>query len=272
MTATTLDTPRDVAVAGARTRQPPAPIPFRRVAAVELRKMFDTRSGTWLMASVVILSVLATAATIIFAPQEDLDFEAFASAIGIPMSVILPIIAILSVTSEWSQRSGLTTFTLVPSRSRVITAKALMVIAIGAAGMLVALGVGALGNVVGSAIAGVDTTWNVGVVEFAQIVLANEIGMLVGFTLGVVLRSSAAGIVGYFVFSFVLPGISEALASTQQWWADNGAWFELNTATFPLFDDQMTSKLWAQLGVTSAIWLLLPLTLGLVALMRSEVK
>ena len=30
------------------------------------------------------------------------------------MTVILPMIALLSITSEWSQRSGLTTFTYVP--------------------------------------------------------------------------------------------------------------------------------------------------------------
>src|SRR3712207_8360666 len=49
-------------------------------------------------------------------------------AIGVPMTVILPIIAVLSVTSEWSQRSGLATFTLVPHRGRVLLAKAMAVV------------------------------------------------------------------------------------------------------------------------------------------------
>ena len=35
-------------------------------------------------------------------------------AIEVPLTVFLPIIAVLSVTAEWSQRTGLTTFTLVP--------------------------------------------------------------------------------------------------------------------------------------------------------------
>lgn len=255
------------------TRTAPAPIPFTRVLGIELRKMFDTRSGFWLMASIVILSVIATGATIVFAPRDELTFGSFAQAIGIPMSVILPIIAILSVTSEWSQRSGLTTFTLVPSRGRVIGAKAVVALAIGTVGMFVALGVGAIGNLVGTAIAGVDPTWNIGVRDFAQIVLANEIGMMIGFTLGVLLRNSAAGIVGYFVYSFVLPNISMALGMVQDWWADNAAWFELNTATFPLFDqEQLTGQMWAQLGVSSLIWLVLPLTIGLRVLMRAEIK
>jgi len=45
-------------------------------------------------------------------------------------------IAILAVTSEWSQRSGLTTFTLVPSRGRVIGAKAIATIIVGIVSVL----------------------------------------------------------------------------------------------------------------------------------------
>ena len=45
--------------------------PCARVVRVELRKMFDTRSGFWLMASIVIVGVLAPrSATILFAPDD----------------------------------------------------------------------------------------------------------------------------------------------------------------------------------------------------------
>ena len=108
-----------------------ARIPLTRIVGVELRKMFDTRSGFWLMASLVITSVLATAAIIVFAPDDQLTFDNFAAAIGAPMTVILPMIGILAVTSEWSQRSGLTTFTLVPHRGRVLGAKFLAAITVG---------------------------------------------------------------------------------------------------------------------------------------------
>jgi hypothetical protein len=270
MTTATLDT------AGTRTparqRTVPAPIPFTRILGVELRKMFDTRSGFWLMASIGILAVIATGAVILFAPSDEIDYSAFASAIGIPMTVILPMVAVLAVSSEWSQRSALTTFTLVPSRARVIGAKALLTIAIGIVSMLVALGVGAIGNVVGSALAGVDQTWNVSAAEFAQIVLADGIGMMMGFMLGVLLRSSPAAIVGYFVYALVLPGISGALANANDWWNEHGAWFDLNWASNRLYDNDLTAEMWTQLAVTAAIWLVLPLLIGLRALMRAEVK
>ena len=42
-----------------------------------------------------------------------------------PASVLLPIVGILLVSSEWSQRTGMVTFALVPRRGRVIAAKLL---------------------------------------------------------------------------------------------------------------------------------------------------
>ena len=49
-------------------RRAPDPIPFTRVMWVELTKMFDTRSGFWLMMGIGISAVLATASVIVFAP------------------------------------------------------------------------------------------------------------------------------------------------------------------------------------------------------------
>ncbi|RHW27956.1 ABC transporter permease [Nocardioides immobilis] len=255
-----------------RERSVPDPIPFGRVLGVELRKMFDTRSGFWLMASIVIASVIATTLTILLGDRDDLTFDSFAASVGSPMSIVLPIIGVLAVTSEWSQRTALTTFTLVPSRRRVIGAKLVNALVIGAVSMLVALGVGAVGNVVSSAITGNTAVWDIPAWTFAQIVLANELGMLLGFALGLLFRSSPAAIVGYFVVNLVLPGISEALASSQEWWADNAAWFDVNSTRFLLFDSKLTSEEWLQLGVTSSIWILLPLVIGLGLVMRSEVK
>ena len=54
------------------------PITLGTVVGVELRKMFDTRSGFWLMMSIGILSVVATGATILFAPDDALTYGIFA--------------------------------------------------------------------------------------------------------------------------------------------------------------------------------------------------
>jgi ABC-2 type transport system permease protein len=247
-------------------------LPAPRVVTTELRKMFDTRSGFWLLWSIGILATLATAAVIVFAPDEELKYSSFATAIGFPMAVILPIIAILSVTSEWSQRNALTTFTLVPGRSRVIAAKFLCAVAVGAVSMLVAFAIGALGTVVGSAIAGVDQVWDTGIGDLALIVLANVLGLMVGFMLGVLIRNSAGAIVAYFVFSLLLPTLSSLLASTQEWFRDIVGWVDFNYAQSALFNGSLTGEQWGQLGVTTLGWVILPMALGIWLVTRSEVK
>lgn len=254
-----------------RTRPVPAPIPFGRIAGIELRKMFDTRSGFWLMASLVVLSLAASAATIIFVDADNLDYEGFASAWGIPMSVILPMIAVLAVTSEWSARSALTTFTLVPGRGSVIAAKAVVTALVGVAAIVVAALVGALGYLGVATVMDLDPVWNLSFAELARVTLASEIGMFMGFMLGMLFRSSPAAIVAYFVYALVLPTVSSALASTNTWWAENATWFDLNWATMNLYSE-MTDKAWAQLGVASLIWLVVPMLVGLRLVLKSEVK
>ncbi|WP_243059495.1 ABC transporter permease [Nocardioides sp. SR21] len=254
------------------TKPAPRRIPMSRIVGVELRKSFDTRSGFWLLASIGIVSVIATGAVILFAPDSEITYETFATAFGFPMAVILPMIAILSVTSEWSQRTGLTSFTLVPHRGRVITGKAIVALIVGVTSMLAAAAIGAVGNLLGSAILGVDAVWNVSVVEFSYIILANILGMAVGFMLGVLIRNSPGAIVGYFVYSLLLPTITTVLAETQQWFADKQPWVDFNYAQGALFDGDVSGEQWAQLGVTGLFWLVIPLTIGVWSVLRSEVK
>jgi hypothetical protein len=250
-----------------------APIPLTRVIAVELRKMFDTRSGFWLLASIAITSMIATVAVVLFAPDAQLTYVTFATAIGFPIAVILPIIAILSVTSEWSQRSGLTTFTLNPHRDRVIVAKAVCAIGIGIVSMLLAMVIGAIGNLVGSAVTGAPLTWDSSPGDLSLLVLGNVLGLLVGFMLGVLIRNSAGAVVAYLVYSFMLPTLAELLSQTTSWFADVRPWVDFAYAQTPLFTgDDVTGRQWTELGVTTVVWLVIPLAVGLRLVARDEVK
>jgi ABC-2 type transport system permease protein len=248
------------------------PIPLSRVVSVELRKMFDTRSGFWLMMSIGIAAVVATGAVILFAPDDEIKYSTFAAAIGFPMAIILPMIAILSVTSEWSQRTGLTTFTLVPHRSRIVLAKAIGTVGIAVASMVLAMVIGVIGNLIGSAITGMNTTWDSSVSDLLYIVLGNVLGMLIGFMLGVLIRNSSGAIVGYFVYSLVLPTLAGILAANTSWFRSLQPWVDFNYAQSALFNGSLTGEQWANLGVTSLIWLIAPLTAGVWLVLRSEVK
>jgi hypothetical protein len=261
-----------VVVDKAGTSRRPESVPLTRLVQVELRKMFDTRSGFWLMACVAITALIATGSVILFAHDADLTYSNFAAAVGFPMAIVLPLIAILSVTSEWSQRSGLTTFALVPDRRRVILAKGCASVGVGVVSMWLALAIGALGNVVGTALNGTQLVWDISALDSVYIVLGNVLGLLTGFMLGVVIRNSAGAIVAYFVYSFALTGAFAVLAQNQHWFRTLRPWVDVNYAQGVLFQGAPSASEWAHIAVTGVIWLVVPLTVGLHRLMRSEIK
>jgi ABC-2 type transport system permease protein len=264
-----------IAVGGSHTREPPIrPVRLIRITAVELRKMFDTRSGFWLIASIGISAVLATAGVILWAPDNQLTYSTFATAIRFPVVIILPLIAILAVTSEWSQRTGLTTFTLIPHRSRVITAKAISSVVIAIAAMALTFAVGALGNLVSAAVTGRSLVWDVTLTQCLYYVLGMVLSLLVGFMLGLVIRSSTGAIVTYFILTFLLPTVFGLLAASQQWFHDLRPWIDIQFAQSGLFvfEESLSATEWAHVGVTGVTWLVIPLLVGLRLVMRSEVK
>jgi ABC-type transport system involved in multi-copper enzyme maturation permease subunit len=253
------------------------PIPFRRLLGVEFRKSYDTRSGFWLVVTIGILvlgsEIIATAVTA--AQHADVEYGDFATIAGFTSSVLLPVLGILLVTAEWSQRSAMVTFSLEPRRELVIWAK----VAVGGIWTLitvvVALAVGAICNVIYGLTPGNDAVWTRGsdmvhgIIAFAVV---QELGMLTGFALAALCLSSPVAIVVFFLYSFLLPtliGIGNAL---MDWFKDFSPWIDFNTAQQNLFDWDLGGKDWAQLLVSGFVWLVIPLALGLWRIFRAEVK
>jgi hypothetical protein len=57
------------------------------------------------------------------------------------------------------------------------------------------------------------------------------------------------------------------------WLADIAPWVDLGTAANPLLlGESLTGEEWLHVAVAGSLWVLLPLSLGLVRLTRSEVK
>ena len=247
-------------------------IPLARIVATELRKMFDTRSGFWLMTSIVTFAVLASIAVVLFAPDHELTYSSFIAAVGIPTTILLPVIAIVSVTDEWSQRSALVTFTLVPNRGLVLRAKSLASVITALVSVPVVFGVAALGHVAGTSIAGVQSNWDLDAASLLTIGLANLLALVLGFMVGLLVRRTAGAIVCYFVYTFVLPPLTMLLAGSQEWFYKAQPWIDYSYAQAQLFDGSLTDQQWVHLGVTALIWLAAPTVLGLRLVSRAEVK
>lgn len=244
-------------------------VPFGRLVSVELRKALDTRGGRWFAGSILLLDLVVVLIFAFAAPDGGKDFGDVLGVAGAVLGYFLPILLILMITSEWSQRTGLTTFTLEPRRGRVVVAKFSAGLLLGVALIGVAALVAALGTVVGGGAWSVET-----VVLVNGFVVANVIGILLGFAIGMLLLSSATAIVAYFIYSLVLPIAVGILGSFQEWFADLAPWVEFNTAQVPLFqgDGVPTGEEVAQLLVSGTIWLVIPFAIGLWRLLRAEPK
>ena len=198
-------------------------VSFPRLTFVELRKMVDTRAGFWLQLGTAALTLGVVILFCIFADTKDLILrDAFALAIT-PASILLPIIGILLVSSEWSQRTALITFTLVPKRMRVMSAKIAAGVVLGAIVLVIGLVVSVI------AIAIVGGAWTMGPIVFLQICVLLTTSMLSGVAFGAAFLNSAAAVVLYFA----LPIAFGALAAIPIF-NDAAGWIDTTQTSEPL--------------------------------------
>ena len=234
---------------------------FARLTLVELRKMVNTRAGFWLQLFVAVITLAAVVLVCIFGETEDFIFSDMFSLAIAPASILLPIIGILLVSSEWSQRTALITFTLVPKRMRVMRAKVAAGLALGVVVIALALIIA----VVATAIVG--GIWTMGPGLFGQICLLCLTAMVTGIAFGAAFLSSAPAI----VLSFALP-IAWAAIGSIHFLNDAADWLDTTRTTTPLTEHLLSGEEWAQLGTSMALWLVLPLAIGCWRIARGEIR
>ena len=250
-------------------------VPFLRLVNVELRKMADTRAGRWLLIAIAALTllVLVIQMWVVLAQDIEVNFLDFLQGMNTPMGVLLPVLGVMSVTSEWSQRTAMVTFTLEPSRVRVVAAKLVSILVISVAALAIGVLLGAFANVLYGAFSGNPVVWgSVGKDAFYYLLLY-IFGLGTGFAFGALFLNSAAGIVVYFVYSFVLPGLFNLGAFLMDWFAKLQPWVDFNyVQNNDLVNATIHGKGWAHLVVSGLIWLALPLVIGIWRIRRAEVK
>jgi ABC-2 type transport system permease protein len=237
-------------------------IPFSRLLRVEWGKATDTRAARWLL-TLVAASTVGLMLAPLLASSIDQTYTSYLGFAAIGLTILLPVVSILTLTSEWSQRTVLTTFTQEPRRTRVINAKV-------AVSLLLAGGAVVFGGLVtaaGLAVAAasgreLDANLNVGVlVGFVLFVLLN---VLIGVAFGALLHNSAAAIVLYFALPTAFAFLGVALKSVADW---------LDTSTtFNWLLQGEWSGHTPQILVSVTIWVAIPLAAGLVRTVRREIN
>jgi ABC-2 type transport system permease protein len=238
-----------------------------RLTRVELRKMFDTRSGFWLPIGVALVAVAVALIAVFAGANSGHTFRHVFSVTLIPTAILLPLIGVLLVTGEFSQRTALTTFTLVPSRARVmlakLTASAVCSLVALAFCLVVAAGATALHP---SSVPGASV-WTLHAVMIPQAIVYLATAMITGVAFGAALLVSAPAIVIYLL----LPTVWSALAGSIS--ALNGVanWLDASQSLDPMVRHSLSALEWAHAGTTLAAWMALPLAIGWWRVMRRDV-
>ena len=90
--------------------------------------------------------------------------------------------------------------------------------------------------------------------------------MVVGVAFGTILLASAPAIVALFA----LPITWKAVASLS-FFASPAPWLDTRLALTPLHEEVLSATQWAQAGTALALWMLLPLLIGIWRITRQEV-
>ena len=259
MSTTTLAAPIRVNTTGVHARPG-----LGRLVAVELRKMVNTRAGFWLQVAMVALTVVVVAVRSVVGDAADHTFASVLSVALQPAAVLLPVVGILLVTSEWSQRTGMITFALVPMRSRILGAKLIASLVLALAMLALSVAVVAAGVLVTSP--GNVGAWSDAATLIGQSAIYLTTGIVVGVAFGAILLASAPAIVALFA----LP-ITWTAVATLSFFADAAPWLDTRLALAPLREEVMSATQWAHAGTALALWMLLPLLIGIWRITRREV-
>lgn len=252
-----------------------APIPFWRLVLVELRKSYDTRAGFWYLVTITGLLSLVEAYVLLatLVTSSAIWFSDFAILAGGVTTLLLPVLAIMLVTGEWSQRTAMVTFAVEPRRLRVVLAKLGATLLISLAMLVVMFAVALVGTLVCELVNPELTEWRLEGQFFIGFVLTQVITMVLGFAVGALLLNTPASIVTFFVYWYLLPLILAAVGSIRPWLGDALDWINLRAAMVPLFDwDLDTGEEWGKLLVSGLLWIGLPLAGGIYRILRTEVK
>lgn len=238
------------------------PIPFSRLLRVEARKSLDTRSARWLLVLTAVVSLGVGCIPVCVPDDADQSLAAYASAASTGFALLLPVLVIMLVTTEWTQRTAMTTFALEPRRSRVLWAKAGVTVLLGLAATAITLGF-AFGYLALSSSLGRDVEWGMSGGEAAGLPLMLVLGVVGAFAFATLLHNTAAAIVATF-------GVPTAVGILGALLKGATKWIDIGQASTWVMDGEWGGHL-GPILTSHALFLGLPLVLGWGRTLRREV-
>lgn len=254
-----------------------APISFSRVLAYEFRKSVSTRASRWALAVTTVVTVTLAVFLYLYFSQTKFDTtpqltwtqlagyyddKAFPLSIAEVSAILLGPFLILLTASEWTNRSIITTFTLVPRRGRVLSAQLIVALTYIAAFWALHLGLGALVAGLLSPSQNVDINWSVTLWDVVGLLVGNLGYPMFALAMGIAIMSVPAAIVAWVMLDVLMNvflTISEA-----------GQWSYLIAALRTAATDPNTATNWAHVATSAVLWLAVPAVIGIWRSLRRE--
>lgn len=245
---------------------PPA-VSLARLTLVELRKAVDTRAGRWLLIVIGLVCVAVGLLTTLFGESEQGVHGVFTAQHSWVVVLLLPVVGILLATAEWSRRTALTTYALVPQRHRVTTAKVLAASLLAVAVTASVLAVSALLVLLVPLWSDTTGRWDLDLVLLAQATLGAVLLTLCGVAFGLALVSTPIAIVLFFV----LPTVLTVVGATVDVLREPLGWLDINLTLYELYLPDITGQEWARAATSVLAWIAVPMAVGVVRTSRREV-
>ena len=247
------------------------PLSFSRVLAYEFRKSVSTRASRWTLAA-AIAGTIATAA-ILYLSLLLTDFDttqhftwiqlansttdSFMGIAQISM-ILFSLFLILMVTTDWTNRSIMTTYTLTPRRGWVLSAQLIVALTYALALWVLCLGLGTLVAGLLSPLENVNISWSVTAWDVFGPLLSNLGLAISAFLLGIAVMNGSAAIIMWMM----VPAFLNTLLNFNGVISDIAQWLNLKVALNAAVADPGAAVSWGRTATSVVLWLGVPAVIG----------
>lgn len=184
--------------------------------ALDLRAHLDTR-GTAILMTISLILIVAFAALggllqPLFLPDSTSEVALTLYVLSLPLSLIIPVIAVLITAGEWSDGSIQLTFLQRPGRLGVLASKVIAAIVVVAALLAFSVALAALTTWIGGDLIGDGASFSGMGDALATLLATHGATLLFALAVGIALQSTVLGLVAAIGIPFVV-GTATAIAT-----------------------------------------------------------
>lgn len=230
---------------------------------IEVRKLLDTRSALAVLIATIAVSLLAIALVVLTTPGPVTVAGLAQNSVGL-VAYVLPLLAILTVTSEWRQRTALGTYTLDPNRSGVLAAKgAALTTVVGVVAVVVLVA-----SCVTVAILGERLPLPLDLLALLGWMVLGMAGIaLIGYGLAAAVLNAPVAITLYLIAPPLLPQLATQITAL----APAAPFLDIHGPLLGLVQGSVPQNL-AAFVVAALLWLVAPVAIGFVRNAQSDVS